>query len=216
MSTSEVDDWALLDAWRDGDRKAGDTLVQRHFPPVARFFHNKVSNEEDAADLIGQTFLGCTESKDRFRGDVPFERFAFRIAVKVLQQHLRKKYKREREALDFDSLCLGSLAEVSLTTAVAHKQNLQRLAQAMRAIPLDFQIALELNIFENLPGREIAELLGIPEATVRGRLRLGKQRLAEQLRRIDRGTAAELDDPTSLRTWAKEIRTQMDRPSGRR
>ncbi|MEM7157337.1 MAG: sigma-70 family RNA polymerase sigma factor [Myxococcota bacterium] len=215
MSTTEQDDWVLLDAWRAGDRKAGDTLVQRHFRPIARFFHNKVANEEDAADLIGQTFLGCTESKDRFRGDVPFERFAFRIALKVFQQHLRKKYKREREALDFDSLCLGSLAEVSLTTVMARKDNLRRLASAMRNIPLDFQIALELNIFENLPGREIAELLGIPEATVRGRLRLGKQRLAEQLQQIDRGAAAMLDDPVSLRTWAKEIRTLMDRPSNR-
>ncbi len=206
------DDWTLLEAWRDGDRQAGDTLVQRHFRAIARFFHNKVSNEDDAAELIGQTFLGCTESKDRFRGDITFERFVFRIAVNVLQQHLRKKYKREREVLDFGSLCLANLSDGSLTTLVARKRELQKLALAMRNIPLDFQIALELNIFESLSGREIGELLGIPEATVRGRLRLGKQRLAEQFYRLTEGETTIPTDEASLRTWAHEIRALMDRP----
>lgn len=210
------DDWALLQAWKGGERKAGDVLVQRHFRSIARFFHNKVNDAEDAADLVSQTFLACTEGKGRFRGDVPFSRFVFRIAVNVLQQHLRKKYKREREALDFGSICLEQLYAGSLTTQLARKQELRLLAQAMRRIPLDFQIVLELNIFEGLSGREIGELLGIPEATVRGRLRLGKQRLAENLKlphESDESDPPDSGDVKDLRVWAREIRVIMDRTS---
>lgn len=206
------DDWSLLEAWCAGDRKAGDTLVQRHFHPIARFFRNKVPHEEDAADLIGQTFLGCTEAKERFRGDVSFSQYVFRVAVKVLQQYLRKKYKREREALDFDALYAAQRDERSLTSMVARQQELRRLARAMRSIPLDFQIALELNVFEGLSGREIGDLLDIPEGTVRGRLRLGKQHLARRLESLD-GHNPSMTSQPSLRTWAREIRVMMDRPT---
>lgn len=205
------DDQTLVEAWRAGDRVAGDTLVQRHFHAVARFFHNKVSNEDDAADLIGQTFLACTEGKDRFRGEIAFSRYVFRVAVNVLQQHLRKKYKRCREAADFGALCLGHFDDGSLSTVLARKQDFRRVAQAMRAIPLDFQIALELNIFEDLSGREIGELLDVPEATVRGRLRLGKQRLAEQLAQPSLDGAPIVADSESLGAWALEIRTLVER-----
>ncbi len=205
------DDWELLRAWREGDRGAGDTLVQRHFAAIGRFFHNKVNDPEDAAELVSQTFLACTESRDTFRAEVPFSRFVFRLAVKTLQQFLRKKYKREREKVDFGELCLEQLYEGSLTTQLARKETLRRLAHAMRCIPLDFQIALELNIFEGLSGREIGELLGIPEATVRGRLRLGKARLSKQLARERPASEREDARPEDLEQWAHEIRLLLDR-----
>ncbi len=205
------DDWTLLQAWREGDRRAGDILVQRHFRSIGRFFHNKVNDAEDAADLVSQTFLACTESRHRFRMKVPFSRFVFRLAVNTLQQYLRKKYKREREQLDFGTVCLEQLSEGSLTTQLVRQQESRRLAQAMRRIPLDFQIVLELNIFEGLSGREIGELLGIPEATVRGRLRLGKQRLAEQLEHGHEDGEPSGDEAEDLQGWAHEIRVLMDR-----
>ncbi|MEM9458030.1 MAG: RNA polymerase sigma factor [Myxococcota bacterium] len=218
MRNDENDDWALLQSWRDGDRRAGDVLVQRHFRAIARFFHNKVNDAEDAAELVSQTFLACTESRHRFRAEVPFAQFVFRLAVNTLQQYLRKKYKRERERLDFGSVCLEQLYEGSLTTQIARKQELRRLAHAMRCIPLDFQIVLELNVFEGLSGREIGELLEIPEPTVRGRLRLGKQRLSEQLERLDEIDTPPPSESGDLRGWAHEIRVLMDRtaPVGKR
>ena len=62
-------DGELLEAWQSGDREAGNHLVDRHFDAITRFFRNKVCGDDDVAELVGQTFLGCTSGKDRFRGD---------------------------------------------------------------------------------------------------------------------------------------------------
>jgi len=58
-------DGELLSAWQAGDAAAGEAFVDRHFDAITRFFRNKVCSEDDVAELVGQTFLGCTAGKDR-------------------------------------------------------------------------------------------------------------------------------------------------------
>ena len=77
------DDFALLEAWRRGDRVAGAVLFERHYECVARFFHNKVS-EEAQEDLLHDTFEGCLKAVARFRGQARFRNFLFAIARNVL------------------------------------------------------------------------------------------------------------------------------------
>ena len=98
-----------------------------------------------------------------------------------------------------------------MSSLIMRRREAQLLVLALREIPLDYQIAIELNIFEELSGREIAELLSIPEGTVRGRLRLGKEQLRVQLARLAQ-TPAELQATmTDLEGWARKIRRVLDR-----
>ncbi len=205
------DDWGLLTRWRAGDRTAGGRLVQRHFGAVSRFFRNKVSSADDAAELVSETFLGCTRARDNFRGETSFQRYVFVIALNVLRNYIRVKLKRQVEAGDFGMVCASELAPSSMTSILMRRREAQLLVLALREIPLDYQIALELNIFEEKSGREIADLLGIPEGTVRGRLRLGKEQLRAQLARLAE-TPAELHATvTDLEGWARKIRKVLDR-----
>ena len=115
MDSSE-DDWTLLTAWRGGDRAAGGRLVQRHFGAVSRFFRNKVSSADDAAELVSDTFLGCTRARDGFRGDTSFRRYVFAIALNVLRNYIRQKHKRQGEALDFGVACVKDLAPSTMSS----------------------------------------------------------------------------------------------------
>jgi RNA polymerase sigma-70 factor (ECF subfamily) len=205
------EDWVTLTAWRAGDRAAGGRLVQRHFGAVSRFFRNKVASAEDAAELVSETFLGCTKAKDGFRGDTSFRRYIFAIALNVLRNYIRQKHKRQGEALDFGVACVKDLAPSTMSSILIRRREAQLLVLALREIPLDYQICLELNIFEELSGREIAELLSIPEGTVRGRLRLGKEQLRARLEELAR-TPAELQATvTDIEGWARKIRQVLDR-----
>ncbi len=205
MDSSE-DDWTLLTAWRGGDRAAGGRLVQRHFGAVSRFFRNKVSSADDAAELVSDTFLGCTRARDGFRGDTSFRRYVFAIALNVLRNYIRQKHRRQGEADDLGVACTKDHAPSSMSWIIMRRREAQLLVLALREIPLDYQIALELNIFEELSGREIAELLSIPEGTVRGRLRLGKEQLRARLEKLAQ-TPAELQATvTDLEGWARKIR----------
>lgn len=207
-------DWQLLDAWRSGDRGAGGALVDRHFAAISRFFRNKVTSEHDAADLVSQTFLACTETKDRFRGESSFRRYLFAIALNHLRAYIRKKHKRSAEAIDFGIVCVCDLDPSSVSSIVARRRESQLLVRALREIPVDFQVVLELSIFEDLSGPQISALLGIPEGTVRGRLRLGKERLRTRLSAIARSPAEADSTITDLEGWARDIRRSLGRAEG--
>jgi RNA polymerase sigma-70 factor (ECF subfamily) len=80
------------------------------------------------------------------------------------------------------------------------------LLEGLRSIPLQFQVVLELSFWERMTAREIGEVVGAPEGTVRTRLRRAKELLAKELRRIENlgvpleTTIAQLDD------WAAAVR----------
>jgi RNA polymerase sigma-70 factor (ECF subfamily) len=98
MTDAAETDADLLRAWADGNKSAGEQLFERHFEAIARFFRNKLTAEAQHEDLIQQTFLGCVEARDRFRGDASFRSFLFAIAHNQLGKHWRS---RRRDRLDF-------------------------------------------------------------------------------------------------------------------
>ncbi|HEY8375723.1 MAG TPA: RNA polymerase sigma factor [Nannocystis sp.] len=205
-------DGELLAAWQAGDSAAGEAFVDRHFDAITRFFRNKVCGEDDVAELVGQTFLGCTTGKDRWRGEAGARQFLYAIAHNVLRKCIRARYKRKSEELDFATVCVQDCAGASLSSIVAHKREAQSLVQALREIPLEDQIVLELMYFEGLSGSEIAALLGVPEGTVRGRIARGRQRLRARVAAL---LAAGPDvgepeiAPDELDAWARELRRQQ-------
>lgn len=205
-------DGELLGAWQAGDAAAGEAFVDRHFDAVTRFFRNKVCSEDDAAELVGQTFLGCTSGKERWRGEAGARQFLYAIAHNVLRKYIRGRYKRRSEEVDFAAVCVQECEPASMSSIVAHKREAQSLVQALREIPLEDQIVLELMYFEGLSGSEVAAVLGVPEGTVRGRIARGRQRLRERVAALlARGPAAAAGEvtPEHLDGWARELRRQQ-------
>jgi len=72
-----------------------------------------------------------------------------------------------------------------------------------------YQIALELYFFEHMTGPEIAEVLGIPEPTVRTRLRRGRLALQEQVKVLASSPADVRSTLDRLEDWAVSIRAQV-------
>lgn len=165
------DDWELLAAWRAGDAEAGNDLVALHFQSVSRFFRGKLG--DDVEDIIQQTFLACVEGRDRI--GTSFRSYLFGIATRRLFSHLRSKYRKGTE-IDFS---VRSLADLGTTPseAVARNQRAQLLQAALRQLPLDAQLILELTYWEGLSGAEVAQALDIEAGTVRSRLSRARARL---------------------------------------
>lgn len=173
----------LLAAWKQGDTAAGNTLFDRHFDSLRRFFRNKVDITE-VEDLMQRTLLACLEVVPKFRGEASFRTYLFVIARRQLVDYIRRKTRNEkREAPD---LGVSSIADLGITPSrAAFAQEVQALiSQAMQAIPVDFQITLELYYWEQLKGPELAEVLGIAPATVRTRLHRAREALRKQLAQL--------------------------------
>lgn len=194
-----MDDFELLERWRGGDANAGNELFERHFDAVHRFFVNKAPS--DAADLVQRTFLACVEARDRFRQQASFRTFLFAIAHHELMAHWRK---RARAELDPSISSLRDL-DPSPSTLLARVAEERHLLEALRSIPLELQVALELFYWEGLTGPELAAVLDVPEGTARSRLRRGLALLRERLEELDRRPARLASTLASLDGWARSI-----------
>jgi len=196
-------DGELLVSWRGGDERAGEVLVRRHYSAIERFFINKA--HDHAADLIQRTFLALLEARDRIRdGDV--RRYLFGIARNVLLDHIRRVVRTDRR-IDFGTHSVQDLSPTP-STQFRNNQRAQQLLDALRQIPLELQIVLELYYWEDMSARELAEALDIPEGSVRTKIRMAKEKLARKMKILARDgdlrqTAATLD------SWAREVREQL-------
>jgi len=207
-----MDDWQLLEAWRGGDGASGEILVGRYMGLLTRFLRNKVNNPEDVADIISDTMVECTRSKQNVRESVAFRSFMFSTATNMLRRYYRKKAKRERESSDFAELCVGDSDDPrSLTSLVSLKEEGRLLVRALRRVPMEQQIVLELSFIENLSGPEIAELLDVPQPTVYTRLRRGKEKLQAAVIELAQSEDLATSTLTGLQSWAARVREEISR-----
>ena len=174
MSPSDVE---LLEHWRDGDLVAGDQLFNRHFASIHRFFRNKV--DRGIEDLIQSTFVACLESERRFAGRGGFRSFLLGIARHKLYGHYRDVLS-SREDADLGQQSFADLAP-GITTDLAQRAEGQLLLAALRGLPMEQQVVLELFYWESMTAGEIAEACELPEGTVRTRLRTARQNLAQSI-----------------------------------
>ncbi len=176
------EDFALLDRWKDGDKDAGEELMQRHFDSLCNFFRSKV--DTGVEDLVQDVLLRCVERREQFRGEASFRTYLFVIARRMLLDRLRREYRRPTP-IDFSEVSLVDLGTTP-SQAVARDQGRAALIAALRELPLDFQIAVELTYWENLSAPEVGRVLGINANTVRSRLSRARKALDHTLRELER------------------------------
>jgi RNA polymerase sigma factor (sigma-70 family) len=198
---AQMTDIELFDAWTRGDRRAAEELFERHFDAIDRFFRNKIIDGYE--DLVQQTFTACLETRDRFRGDASFRTYLFAIGHNILRAHFRSR-RRESSRLEFTEISAQDLAPGPSTMFRARREQ-QLLLESLRQIPLDYQVVLELYYWEELSGSAIAEIVDLPENTVRSRIRKGKQLLEKRMKALARNPEEFQSTLEDLEQWVRSI-----------
>lgn len=193
-------DVELLRAWRAGDRRAGSELFARHFDTVRRFFVHKVDGQVE--DLVQRTFIACVEGRDRFRELASFRTYLFAIAHNVLRAYIRGKRRGAEE--DVEEVVLADQG-ASPTSKIAERGQRRLLVAALRNLPVEFQVILEMYYWEGVSGPELAAILAVPLAAARSKLRRAKERLAAEMERLaPEARLIETGSP-DLDAWASEL-----------
>lgn len=203
----EREDHELLAAWRGGDAESGEALFTRHFAGIARFFRNKVDG--DIEELIQRTFLGCLEGQHRYAGTGSFRGYLFGIARNVLFNFYRDR-RGMVAAPALETLSVADLGPSASSLAVRHEEE-QLLLAALRRLPLQYQMVLELSFWEDMTHVEISEALEIPVGTASTRVRRAKQLLEEQLAALAATPALRASISSGFETWARSLREQLGR-----
>ena len=198
---SDID---LLNRWREGDQTAGSQLFQRHFKSLYRFFRSKVASGVE--DLVQDTLLACVRGRDRLREDASFRAYMFATGRRLLMAHYKKS---GRAKLDFTQASVADLAP-GAGSIIAKREDDQLILQALRLLPIDYQIALELHDWEGLTGPEVATVLELPEGTIRSRIRRGRIQLREKLEELAASPTQLQSTMTRLEDWADAVRKLID------
>ena len=188
------DDVQLLFRWRAGDDAAGNQLVERHFRAVFRFFANKV--DADASDLTQQTFLALVERHDRLDPEIGFRAYALGVARHKLVHHLRGRYRDDTVFAPDRMSAMQSPPDpgTSPTRRIADDERRALVGYALRSLPLDHQIALELHYWNEMSIAEIATVLDCTPGSVKARLFRARRGLERKVHELSTGTAiADLD-----------------------
>jgi RNA polymerase sigma-70 factor (ECF subfamily) len=202
------DERTLLEAWAAGDDAAGDELLRRCFDLLYRFFAGRVEFS-DAADLVQRTLLACVEARARLSEVTSFRAFVLGIARHVFLKHQRKEGRRRR------SMAGGADRPPTRTFGsrlVAREQE-RLLLRALRGLPFDLQLVLELYYWEGMPTQEIAAVIEIPKGTVLSRLHRARQALRERIAEIALEPDVATTAVTSFERWAASVRDADEEPS---
>lgn len=211
----ELTDSTLLEAWMGGDAQAGVVLVRRYYDAVFVFHANKVG-PDDAAELTQATFATLVESIERFRRQSSVRTYVFAIARWKLVEHFRRRnVQRQRFAApDTDGSRDTAPAEpvATLGSWLDGRRRESLLVLALRTLPLDDQVLLELKGYEDLTLRELAEVFDAPVGTIASRVRRARERLEQAIRRLADDPGLAQETLTGLDTYMRSLRALTQVP----
>ena len=179
-------DAALMARVQAGDLDAFEPLVRRYERRLFGYFVNLVEDPATAADLAQETFVRVYRAAAKYQESGKFESWLFRIAANLVRSRKRRPDQRKPH-LSLDEVPAGAheLAvrggESGPEEATWRAEVRDALQQALPRLPFVFREAVLLRDVEGRSYREIAELLGVEEGTVKSRAHRGRKHLRELL-----------------------------------
>ena len=168
-----------------GSERAFGQLVQAHQEAVRRFLRRLTAGDEMRADDLSQeTFIRAWQHLGDFRQLSGFETWLLRIAYRVFLDDERSM-ARSPLALESESLAVidNNTSEASLTSREGTTVGLSMdLDQALATLSEKERTCVVLQYVEGQSIRDIADIMGLPENTVKSHLLRGKKNLATYLR----------------------------------
>ena len=171
-----------------GDVAAFDSLILKYRERIFSVIYNLTGNREDSSDLTQDTFIKAFQSINRFKANSSFFTWLYRIAVNTTLTFLRKN--KLRRFLSFEKIqedgesaeVIDALVSKSLSDRDTLRRELQeKLNEALQRLSFKHRTVVTLFEIDQLSHKEIAEVVGCSEGTVRSRLHYAKLELQSQL-----------------------------------
>jgi RNA polymerase sigma-70 factor (ECF subfamily) len=182
----QATDEALIARIADGDRLAMQVLFARHHVRVYRFVLRLVRNESTAEDLISEVFLDVWKQAGKFEGRAAVSTWLLAIARFKALSALRRRPEQE-----LDEETAAAIEDTSDTPEVAlqKKDKGALLRECLQSLSPEHREIVDLVYYHEKSVEEVAEIVGIPEATVKTRMFYARKKLGELLKAqgIERG-----------------------------
>jgi len=182
-SDSRPDLDVLVEHAKDGDHRAFETLVRETYADTYTLAFRLTGNDEDARDVVQETYLRVHRSLVRFRGDSQFSTWLYRITANCASTLLGRRSRHAHDPLPEDAAIIDEHPNVDPEHRADVGDLRSQLTEALRSLPPKLRTVVVLRDIYDLPHEAIAEELGITESAAKVRLHRARKRLRERLSR---------------------------------
>jgi len=177
--------------FQSGDRSAFALLVRRHQRPLYNFALRQLRSAPGAEEIVQDAFVRVVQNAADFKHEARFSTWLYTIARNLCIDQLRKHALRRHPSLDEpkraeegEGPTLGEQtadgrADVERATVAGEIR--ERVLAAIDELPEEQREVFLMREVASLPFKEIAEIVGVPENTVKSRMRYALERLQAAL-----------------------------------
>lgn len=171
-----VEEAALLRAARNGDDDAFGTLIQPCLDPSYRLALRIVDDPTEAEDAVQDALYKAWRALPGFRGDAKFSTWVYRI---VWRECVDRTRRRESLLLEVDVVDANPTNDPEQRWEARETQT--EVEHALRRLSVPYRTVLTLFYIEDLPMREIADILELPLGTIKTHLHRARNALRKVL-----------------------------------
>jgi RNA polymerase sigma-70 factor (ECF subfamily) len=171
----------LVVAARDGDQLAFEQLVKATYAGTYTLAYRLTGDEEDARDVVQESYLRAYRGLKRFRGDAQFTTWLYRITANCASTHLGRRSRHRHDELLDDSPIAETNPDFDPEARSDATALRERINVALRDLPPRLRAVVVLRDVYDLPHEAIAAELGISESAAKVRLHRARRKLREHL-----------------------------------
>lgn len=175
----EYSDTELMQQIVSGDQAAFNGLYHRYKDRMYYYFYRMLGNStEQANDFLQELFMKLIEKPESYHPNYSFQTWLFSVANNMCKNEYRRREVRKEYQT---SESLQPKLDYMKDSSVEPEQLLEKIFQTLDRLGEEQRSAFLLRYREGFSIREVAEILGLPEGTVKSRLFYAKKMLAEKL-----------------------------------
>jgi len=182
--TKMKNDNELIRDYQAGSIAAYDELVRRYLNDTFRFFVKLTNDEMDAEDLAQDVFLKLHKSLKKFRFESEFKTYLYRVNVNTANNYLQRNKWRKWLHLD------ETPEQIDDSPTVEKKWIKQEVWDAIGKLPKTQRMVVTMRVAQNMPHKDIAEVMGISENSVKASYHNGINQLKQKFSENTNGLRA--------------------------
>jgi RNA polymerase sigma-70 factor (ECF subfamily) len=162
---------------RRGDVELFAPLVERYEQKLLRYGRKFLSTREDIEDIVQDVFMSAYQNIQSFDTAQKFSPWIYRIAHNAFVNGLKKRSRSKVVFVDFDTFVSHPAYDDPAPREREHEEMKKMIERGLEKLEPKYREVLILYYLEEIPYKEISDILEVPISTVGVRLRRGKEAL---------------------------------------
>lgn len=161
----------------EGDIEVFSLLVSKYQNLVFTICSRVFDNKEEAEDIAQESFIKCYQSLKQFKGESKFSSWLYTITYNTCMNHLKYK-KRQTSVEDIANVADQDIIEQDhIFAKLEQKEQTNLIQKALSKLELDEQMIIQLYYYEELPIKEISNILSLKIENIKIKLFRSRKKL---------------------------------------